>query len=178
MLYIVECAYSDPAHEQAWNDYYSGQKLAEILAAPGFRSSQRFKAINPIRAPYLAIHTIDSPEVMTSAAYKALGGGKFDDTYQRYVINWTRNLFTGIDYAPAIPMDEFIAMTDRTPDEVKDAGVEFTWLKIAGLDATTPQRGIARIGSSDAQRLSKHYSGVINVFKPTMPQRRELPGKY
>lgn len=46
MIYMVECAFTDPARETAWNDYYSDEKLANLLALPGFRASQRFRAIN------------------------------------------------------------------------------------------------------------------------------------
>ncbi len=177
MLYMVECGFSDPAHEKAWNDYYTSRKLDEVLAVPGFRTSQRFKAITAIRAPYLAIHSVDSLEVMTGNAYWSLGGGSFDQTYQGYIINWHRNLFSGLDRAPAIAENEFLAVTDQVQEKVRGAGVNFSWLKIAGLDASTPQRAIARIDRAQAETLVKTRRGLIDVYATLMPQRQEPPGK-
>ena len=177
MLYMVECGFSDPAHEQAWSDYYTRRKLDEVLAVPGFRTSQRFKALAAIPAPYLAIHSVDSLEVMTGDAYGSLGGGSFDRTYQGYIINWHRNLFGGLDRAPAIAEHEFLAVSDQVPEKVSGAGVSFTWLAIAGLDASTPQRGIARIDRAQAEALVKTQQGLIDVYAPMMPQRQEPAGK-
>lgn len=177
MLYMVECGFSDPAHEKAWNDYYTSRKLDEVLAVPGFRTSQRFKAITAIAAPYLAIHTVDSLEVMTGDAYRSLGGGSFDRTYQGYITHWHRNLFGGLDRAPAIAEGEFLAVTDQVPAKLSGAGVGFIWLAIAGLDASTPQRGIARIDRAHAEALMKTQRGLIDVYAPMMPQRQEPPGK-
>lgn len=174
---MVECGFSDPAHEPAWNDYYTSRKLDEVLAVPGFRTSQRFKAITAVPAPYLAIHSVDSLEVMTGNAYRSLGGGSFDRTYQGYIINWHRNLFSGLDRAPAIAENEFLAVTDHEPGKVNGAGVNFNWLTIAGLDASTPQRGIARIDRAQAEALVKTQRGVIDVYAPLMPQRQEPPAK-
>jgi hypothetical protein len=174
---MVECGFSDPQQEQAWNDYYTQRKLDEVLAVPGFRTSQRFKAIVNVPAPYLAIHTVDSLDVLTGEAYRSLGGGSFDRTYQGCITNWHRNLFDGLARAPAIAEDEFLAVTDEVPAKVAAAGVEFSWLRIAGLDASTPQRGIARIDRMRSAELAKRYRSVITVFAPLMPQRQELPGK-
>ena len=58
MIYIVECAFTDPAREAAWNEFYSGEKLDTLLALPGFRASQRFRALTDVPAPYLAVHSI------------------------------------------------------------------------------------------------------------------------
>ena len=177
MLYMVECGFSDPAHEQAWSDYYTRRKLDEVLAVPGFRTSQRFKAITAIPAPYLAIHSVDSLEVLTGNAYRSLGGGSFDRTYQGYIINWHRNLFGGLDRAPAIPENEFLAVTDHVREKVSGAGIDFIWLTIAGLDASTPQRGIARIDHAQAEALVKTQRGLIDVYAPMMPQKQEPPVK-
>ena len=39
MIYMVECAFTDPARETAWNAFYSAEKLATLLSLPGFRAS-------------------------------------------------------------------------------------------------------------------------------------------
>lgn len=176
MLYMVECAFSDPAREQAWNDYYSGRKLDEVLSVPGFRTSQRFKAIGESSAPYLAIHSVDSLEVLTDGAYRSAGGGRFDHSFQSSIINWKRSLYDGLDRAPAIAEDELIAVCDQ-PDQVQGVPVDFVWLSAAGLDAPAPQRGIARIDRTQADRLARSHKGVINVYAPLIAQRQESPEK-
>ena len=177
MLYMVECGFSDPDHEQAWNDYYTRRKLDEVLAVPGFRTSQRFKSIVPCDAPYLAIHTVDALEVMTGQGYRSLGGGSFDRTYQGYITHWHRNLFDGLVRAPAVAADELLAVTDQTPDKVAAAGIEFTWLTIAGLDASTPQRALARVTREQGPELARRFAGAIGVYAPLMAQRVEPASK-
>jgi hypothetical protein len=177
MLYMVECAFSDAAHEQAWNDYYSGQKLDQVLAVPGFRTSQRFKSISDNAAPYFAIHTIDSPEVLLGEFYRSRGGGSFDATYQPYIRNWKRRLYTGLDRALAIPKNELLAVSDR-PEESTAASVDFIWLTAAGLDSSVPRRGIARIDRSQADVIAKTHQHVITIYAPLTIQRQEPPGKY
>ena len=49
MIYTVECAFTDPARENAWNAFYDSEKLATLLSIPGFRASQRFRT-QPARA--------------------------------------------------------------------------------------------------------------------------------
>ena len=48
MIYMVECAFTDPTREDAWNNFYDGEKLATMLSLPGFRASQRFR---PLTSP-------------------------------------------------------------------------------------------------------------------------------
>ncbi len=44
MLYVVECAYTDPQSEAAWNTFYNQEKLPALVSVPGFYASQRFRA--------------------------------------------------------------------------------------------------------------------------------------
>ena len=176
MLYMVECAFSDPAREQAWNDYYSGRKLDEVLSVPGFRTSQRFKAIGASSAPYLAIHSVDSLEVLTNGAYRSAGGGSFDPGFQPAIINWRRSFYDGLARAPAIADDELIAVCDQ-PDQVKGVAVDFIWLTAAGLEASAPRRGIARINRTQAERLARSHKGVINIYAPLIAQKQESAEK-
>jgi len=59
-----------PAMEEEFNAWYDEEHLAERLAIPGFRSVQRWVADVPRGAgKYLATYELDSPAVLTSAAY-------------------------------------------------------------------------------------------------------------
>lgn len=176
MLYMVECAFNDPAREQTWNDYYSGRKVDEVLAVPGFRTSQRFKAVTPNPAPYIAIHSVDSLEIMTGQGYRGRGGGSFDQSFQPCITHWTRSFWGGLDRAPSFADSDLLAVCDY-PEKARGAGVEFVWLKAAGLDSPTPQRGIARISRQQADEIAKTHGSALFVYVPMMPQRQEPADK-
>lgn len=177
MLYIVEFAFTNPPLEDEWNHYYNTRKLDELLSVIGFRASQRFKAIHEVPAPYLAIHEVDSADVLQSASYRSIGGGVFNPLYRASVTNWSRNLFTGVERAAEVGPDECLVVTDASPEQVRQTGVEFTWLTIAGLDKTTERRGIAQIPKERGAELARRYAGRIGVYAPMTPQRRERAGK-
>ena len=62
-----------PAHmEEEFNAWYDDEHLAERLAIPGFLSAQRWVAdVAPGQGKYLATYELDSPAVLSSAAYLA-----------------------------------------------------------------------------------------------------------
>ena len=61
-VYIVRCNFNEPAQEQAWNTWYSGPKIAQMLRKPHFRTCQRFKRDAGRGRDYLALWTLQSPE--------------------------------------------------------------------------------------------------------------------
>jgi hypothetical protein len=174
MIYMVECAFTDPGREVAWNDYYSKEKLDKVLAVPGFRTSQRFKAVEAIPAPYIAIHTVDSLEVLKGSAYKQDGGGTFDASFQPAISNWRRSLYEGLDRAQPVEMNSLLAVCDD-PEMVKGAGINFAWLNAAGLDTTVPRRGIASVSRQLLERFGHHHR--VRLYLPITPQRIERPDK-
>jgi len=52
--------------DQEYNDWYTKQHLADVVAVPGFVSAQRFKLTDPMGFPhdhrYLAIYEIESDD--------------------------------------------------------------------------------------------------------------------
>ena len=70
------------AMEEEFNAWYDEEHLAERLSIPGFRSARRWVAEVPAgTGKYLATYELDSPGVLTSAAYLA----RFDNPTP-----WTR----------------------------------------------------------------------------------------
>jgi hypothetical protein len=58
--------------EEEFNAWYDDEHLAERLAIPGFLSAQRWIAdVPPGHGKYLATYELDSPSVLSSAAYLA-----------------------------------------------------------------------------------------------------------
>ncbi|MFT3100330.1 hypothetical protein ACMWHI_05465 [Klebsiella pneumoniae] len=64
MLYVVECAYTDPQSEAAWNTFYNQEKLPALVSVPGFYASQRFRALSEGCPCYLALHEVAPDEVL------------------------------------------------------------------------------------------------------------------
>ncbi len=165
MIYMVECAFTVPAREAAWNAFYDADKLPTLLALPGFRASQRFRAIMDMPAPYLAVHSIRDAAVFEQASYRAVGGGTFVG-WDELVTNWHRNLFTGMEAAPAVTAAERLVMLDDPSMAYTAPGADFTWLDIAGLDCTTARRGLAIVDRAAGETLAREAAGILRVFAP------------
>jgi hypothetical protein len=61
-----------PAMEEEFNAWYDTEHLAERLSIPGFRSARRWVAdVAPGEGKYLATYELESPAVLSSAAYLA-----------------------------------------------------------------------------------------------------------
>jgi hypothetical protein len=185
MLYIVECGFADAAQEAAWNAWYSGPKLDELLAVPGFLSAQRFRALDPAPAPYLNVTSIASPELFTSPAYRSGGGGRFGDWDLALVIDWSRRLFTGITEMPAVPEDKCLVRLDMAPAQAPDLGVKFVWLSgldwhavsnyrsAVALDASVPHRGLAIVEAHTAEALPRLPG--LRLYTPICAKRVPSP---
>jgi hypothetical protein len=176
VLYMVECSFTDPAREADWNRYYSGPKLDSVLAVPGFRTSQRFRATDGGRCPYLAIHTVASPQVMSGTNYRSGGGGSFGE-WQPYITDWARNLFDGCDVAPDIALRERLLVSDQPRDALDTGDLPVIWLASVGLDRSTSQRALLRVPADRLATLPTAVKAGFRVYEPMMPRRSEPAGK-
>ncbi len=164
MIYTVECAFTDPAREPDWNRYYSGEKLDNLLALPGFRASQRFRSIADIPSPYLAVHSVRDASVLERQDYRTVGGGTFDG-WDDLVTNWKRNLFAGLEAAPEVPEGDRLVLIDD-PAAPEGAPLDTVWLEIVGLDRTSARRGLAVVDAATGERLLREGERIVGVFKP------------
>ncbi len=73
MLYVVECAYTDPQSEAAWNTFTirktTGAGLCPVSTPPSA------SALSARAAPATALHDIHDATVIDSDAYRRNGGG-------------------------------------------------------------------------------------------------------
>ncbi len=145
MIYTVECSFADPASEAEWNDFYSLEKLPALISVGGFHTSQRFKALSPGCPVYLALHTIDGLDVLTAEDYRQKGGGNFA-RWQRHITDWHRNLYDGIDRAPAVGPDELLVMTTAGPQPLAELGLSPSHLKAVELEKFPAERWLAKAG--------------------------------
>jgi hypothetical protein len=90
ILYTVRSRFTDPAREDAWNEWYAGH-LEKLLRVPGFLAAQRFHSDETVDdRPYLAMYEVEAPEVFQSDAYVSIWG--FDE-WRPLIDNWTRDIF-------------------------------------------------------------------------------------
>ena len=150
-LYIVRCNFTAPEHEAAWNSWYSGPKIVQMLEKPMFRTCQRFHRVDGRGRNYLALWTTLSPDALVTPAYTAQWG--FAD-WSSYITDWSRDLFDGgerteADFAAgpgdALDVVSFEGMSEpeaNTARRAFEAAREMMWLPVIGLDRHTPTIGL------------------------------------
>ena len=72
--------YTDPGSldEAEFHDWYDNEHGPARLTVPGFRGARRYRALDGQKPTWLALYDLDSPEVIDSPAYKALGAQASD----------------------------------------------------------------------------------------------------
>jgi hypothetical protein len=156
MIFFSESGLIEPSRGPEWDEWYKGH-LAAMASVPGVLSAQRFAALDPGVPPSLAMYTVTSPAVFESEIYLSVRGmgpwvGLVDETQHR------RNLFDGLDTAPEVPAGSVLAVADRAAPDRKG----LTWLRIAGLDRSTPYRGIAVF--PDAASARRTFRGAVALL--------------
>src|SRR5262245_35648650 len=151
-VYIVRCNFTDPAKEQAWNAWYSGPKIEQMLAKPHFRTCQRFRLASGTGRNYLALWTVQSPAAFETVEYTSDWG--FSE-WAPYITNWSRDLFNG-GAAPerafaVMPAGSLRVVSFDGMDEVEaqapsaaiaSSAPNMMWLPVVGLDRHTPLIGL------------------------------------
>jgi hypothetical protein len=151
-VYIVRCDFADPGKEQAWNDWYSGPKIEQMLRKPHFRSCQRFRRTGGSGRNYLALWTLDSPEAFKTQQYTS-DWGFFD--WEQHVTNWSRDLFDGgatrehdfaVESGGALEVVSFDGISagdaEASRTELARSEHDIIWLPVIGLDRHTPLIGL------------------------------------
>ena len=72
--------YTEPGSvdEAEFHDWYDNEHGPARLTVPGFRGARRYRALDGQKPTWLALYDLDSPEVIDSPAYKALGAQASD----------------------------------------------------------------------------------------------------
>lgn len=168
MFYIVECSYNDPESEAEWNAFYSQQKLPALLSVTGFTTSQRFRAVKSGCPVYLAIHTINDADILSSDDYRLKGGGNFS-RWQACITDWHRNLYAGEGLAPALSSDEILLLSAKPVDYLeRELGYQGLEMAAVGLDKS-PEYRVAYVLPVKIASLFTDISGVY-LYEPLTPQ--------
>ena len=176
MIYMVACRFAearDTNRLAEWNRYYDGPKLDTLLSLPGFLGSQRFCCTHETAAPYLALHSVRDAQVFDEH-YAQNGGGGFEG-WDGAIDNWSRDLFDGLDAAPAVGDDDYLVITDDPATAAALTGVEFAWLDSAGLDQSVRRRALAVLPSEDGEDLVDFRPAALRLYRP-ITQLRLPPG--
>lgn len=168
MFYTVECSYNDPESEAEWNAFYSQQKLPALISVAGFTTSQRFRALTSGCPVYLAIHTINDAEILSSEDYRLKGGGNFSH-WQVYITDWHRNLYEGQGLATPISFDNILLLSAKPIDFLEtEQGYQGLEMHAVGLDKS-PDYRVAYVLPVEMVPLFTEVSGVY-LYEPLTPQ--------
>ena len=178
-LYVVRCNFTRADLEQSWNDWYSGQKIRQLLAKPMFRAVQRFRRSSGSGRKYLALWQVAAADAFDTSAYRA-DWGFFE--WRPYIVDWSRDLFDATsmqDAAFAVAMHGVLQVTsfDGMNADRADAArallaarADTMWFPSTGLDRHTPMIGLRMFAdSSTAPSWSARSlpGGVqVGVYRP------------
>ena len=141
MIFMSQSGLSDSRRAADWDAWYV-EHLRIMLTVPGISSAQRFVTDAPDYSPSLAMYSIAGAEVFDDPYYRSVRGlGEWLPLVDRR--HYKRNLFTGLDRAPAVAATALLLVADRAREDVALADLGLTWLVCAGIDRSTALRGIA-----------------------------------
>jgi hypothetical protein len=179
-IYAVRCNFARPDLEGAWNEWYSGPKLQQMVAKPLFLSGQRFESAGlDRRRKYLALWVVDSPAAFETPEYRS-DWGFFE--WQPHIRDWSRDLYAAPHDATArFAADDatslYLASFDGQPPAAAVAlraraaplrpGV--AWLEAIGLDKRSPILGLERIPRGAHPSALAIEGMQETVFDPISP---------
>ena len=176
-VYVVRCAFTEPTREAAWNAWYSGAKIAQMLRKPHFRTCQRFKRAAGLGRGYLALWTLQSPDAFRTEQYTT-DWGFFE--WAPYITDWSRDLFDGGDNPEAgfaVPEQgglTVVSFDGLSPDAAADARTALLkshpammWLPVVGLDRHAPLIGLEVAQALPLEQPIRSPDGVQRaVYRP------------
>lgn len=168
MIYTVECSFADPASEAQWNNFYSLEKLPALISVSGFHTSQRFKALSAGCPVYLALHSIDNLDVLQGEEYRRKGGGNFA-RWQQHITDWHRNLYGGLERAPAIGADEYLVASAIGPEPLIEMGLVPCQMQAVALERFPEHRWMAKMGRAIDLRMD-HLPKGVHLYAPMTGQ--------
>jgi hypothetical protein len=166
MIFMSQSGITEAARTPEWDAWYIAH-LRLMLTVPGIYSAQRFKTDAAEYPPSLALYSIAGPEVFDDPYYLSVRGmGEWLPLIDRRY--YQRNLFSGLDRAPAPKSAEFLLVADRERQDAALADLRLTWLSCVGIDRSTAVRGIAVTGQTPPARYGVAiYRPVTNYLLPS-----------
>lgn len=166
MIFMSQSGLTDPARDADWDRWYV-EHLRVMVSVEGVDSAQRFKTETAGYSPSLAMYSVRSPDVFQDPYYLRIRGlGEFLPLIERR--HYHRNLFAGLDAAPAVS-DEQVLLVWDAPRPRSLPGIELVWLQAVAVDKSTPYRGIAVLPAGRVSTLAEpndiaRYLPATEVF--------------
>ncbi len=173
MIYMVEMDFPHPEREAEWHDWYLAH-IRVLLTVPGFRASQRFKAIVDTPAPYLALHEVASATLFDSPAYTSRGGPESTGEWRSLHTNWRRNLLDGLEKTPEVPADCHVVVLRDARGAALPGGLAVNWLRSVGLDRTIEECGLAVVGDPGPLLDLARRDPLVCLYRPISGKIHEL----
>lgn len=133
-LYLVRCRFvGTPQEEVAWNEWYSGPKLVDMLQMPMFHAGRRYRSTAG-DGQYIAVWEVDGPQAFESSRYRQRWG--FHE-WEAHVTDWHRDLMVPSNAATGVrwPSDCALVVYGFSSTEVDTSSLpEALWCTSVGLD--------------------------------------------
>ena len=164
MIVMSQSGITERTRDADWALWYY-EHLRIMASVPGVFSAQRFTTLTPGYPPSLAMYGVASAEVFKGEYYLSVRGmGEWLPLIDK---QWyRRNLFDGLDVAPAVSEDQVLLVADRDTPDATPAELSFTWLKVAGIDRSTPYRGIAVVDKNAVPALPQNVNISVALYAP------------
>jgi hypothetical protein len=169
--------FADPSRLAEWHAHYL-RNIANLQTVPGFLASQRFESLADTPSPYSAVHEIASAGVFESAIYRERGGRASNGEWQKDMINWHRNLYSGLDATPEVADGAYLLFIDEQREVAEHEialppGLRIHWLTLVGLDRTIPHRGIAVLDDAREMLAIARVDRRVKIFRPITKKIRQ-----
>jgi hypothetical protein len=175
-LYVVRCNFTRPDLEAAWNTWYGGDKVRQLLGKPMFRAVQRFRLAAGSGRGYVALWQVASPQAFDTSEYQADWG--FSE-WRPYIVDWSRDLFDAraaraaglaVPMQGALRLISFDSMDGARAEAARAAladAADTMWFSSAGLDRHTPLLGLRRLSDAAEASPPRPPAGVqAGVYRP------------
>lgn len=168
MIFMSQTGLIDSARERESEcDAWYVEHLRIMVTVAGIASAQRFKTKSTDYPPSLAMYSVASAEVFRDPYYLSVRGmGEWLPLIQKQY--YRRNLFEGLDVAPDVAEGSVLVIADRDQPGLAKSEFDMKWLKAAGIDLSTPFRGIAVINEATAAALATDCGYA--VYRPVTPR--------
>ena len=139
--------------------------MKKLLTIPGIQATQRFGTLTPHASPFVAPHQVTGPAVFESPAYRDRAGPSGTGEWRERMNNWHRNVLTGIDETPDVPMAGALVVVE----DGASVPLPLRWTEAAGLDRAVARRGFAVLDSRAGMEALTGLTGV-RVCVPLTPR--------
>jgi hypothetical protein len=158
MIFNSQSGITDRTRDTDWAQWYE-EHLRIMATVPGVYSAQRFLTAHPAHSPSLAMYGVRDADVFKGEYYLSVRGmGEWLPLIDK---KWyRRNLFEGLEVAPLVEEDQVLLVADR--DRLDVTLPHFMWLKAAGIDRSTPYRGMKVVNKVKIPALP----GDVAVYAP------------